>query len=65
MTRLRLQRKTFRALANFDLPIPRGLPHNVDMDNETGPPQRPKTVWSWATTPPQSYLVYLIALVLV
>lgn len=25
----------------------------------------PKTFWRWATTPPQSYAVYLIALVLV
>jgi hypothetical protein len=26
---------------------------------------KPKSFWQWATTPPQSYLVYLIALILV
>ncbi len=31
------------------------------MDNETNP----KSWWKWATTPPQSYAVYLGALVLV
>lgn len=31
------------------------------MSNETGP----KSWWKWATTPPQSYAVYLAALFLV
>ena len=31
------------------------------MDNETNP----RNWWKWATTPPQSYAVYLAALVLV
>jgi hypothetical protein len=29
------------------------------------PQDTPKSFWRWATTPPQSYAVYLIALVLV
>jgi hypothetical protein len=31
------------------------------MDNETNP----KSWWRWAITPPQSYVVYLVALILV
>jgi hypothetical protein len=31
------------------------------MDNQTDP----KSWWKWATTPPQAYAVYLVALVLV
>ena len=31
------------------------------MANESGP----KSLWRWAITPPQSYAVYLVALVLV
>ena len=31
------------------------------MDNQTDP----KSWWKWAITPPQSYAVYLVALVLV
>jgi hypothetical protein len=42
---------------------------NDRMNNETGPSQRPprqpRTLWSWATTPPQSYAVYLVCLILV
>jgi hypothetical protein len=35
------------------------------MDDENSPPrQPPKSFWSWATTPPQSYAVYLVCLVL-
>ena len=68
MTRIRVERKreALRALANFGLPLPRRFPHNEDMDNETDSrPQRPRNVWSWATTPPQSYAVYLVCLILV
>ncbi len=35
------------------------------MDNDTGSQQRPKNFLSWATTPPQSYAVYLVCLILV
>jgi hypothetical protein len=35
------------------------------MDDETRSPQRRKGIWHWATTPPQSYAVYLVCLVLV
>jgi len=39
------------------------------MDNQTGPSeqsrQQPRSFWSWATTPPQSYAVYLVCLFLV
>jgi hypothetical protein len=35
------------------------------MANDSGPQNDPKTFWRWATTPPQSYAVYLIALLLV
>jgi len=35
------------------------------MANDSGPQGSPKSFWRWATTPPQSYAVYLIALVLV
>ncbi len=35
--------------------------HNRAMANEGNP----KSFWRWATTPPQSYLMYLIALILV
>ena len=34
---------------------------NGIMDNETNP----QSWWKWATTPPQAYGVYLVALVLV
>jgi hypothetical protein len=35
------------------------------MPNDTGPRDDRKNLWRWATTPPQSYAVYLIVLVLV
>ena len=35
------------------------------MENETGPAGKPKSFFQWATTPPQSYAVYLVALFLV
>jgi hypothetical protein len=38
---------------------------NGAMGDETGPKGKPKTFFQWATTPPQSYAVYLIALALV
>jgi len=52
----------------FGLPSRAGLTQNgakeSKMENETGP-GKPKTFFQWATTPPQSYAVYLICLVLV
>ena len=35
------------------------------MENEPGPADKPKSFVQWAMTPPQSYAVYLICLVLV
>jgi hypothetical protein len=40
-------------------------PEDNEMENETGPAGKPKSFFQWATTPPQSYAVYLICLVLV
>ena len=59
---------------NIRLPFPGSFPHNDAMDNDrTGPSktpskpqgQPPNAFWRWATTPPQSYAVYLVCLVLV
>ncbi|WGS23677.1 MULTISPECIES: hypothetical protein [unclassified Bradyrhizobium] len=35
------------------------------MDNDTGPTNRIQRLMQWAITPPQSYGVYLVALILV
>ena len=35
------------------------------MENHGGPAAKPKSLFQWAITPPQSYAVYFIALVLV
>ncbi|KJC36028.1 hypothetical protein UP09_33315 [Bradyrhizobium sp. LTSP885] len=35
------------------------------MDNETDPPTPIRRFMQWATTPPQSYGVYLVALILI
>ena len=35
------------------------------MENDTDPARKPRTFFQWATTPPQSYAVYLIALILI
>ena len=43
----------------------RSFAHNRLMTNDTGPQRNPRSFWRWATTPPQSYAVYLIVLVLV
>jgi hypothetical protein len=50
---------------NIELPFLRHFPQNDAMDKEIGPRQQSKSFWSWATTPPQSYAIYLICLVLV
>ena len=43
----------------------RGFAHNRLMTKDTGSQDNRTSFWRWATTPPQCYLVYLIALVLV
>jgi hypothetical protein len=43
----------------------RGFAQNRPMTKDTGPQGNRTSFWRWATTPPQSYAVYLIALVLV
>jgi len=35
------------------------------MPNDTDPQGEQKSLWRWATTPPQAYLMYVIALLLV
>jgi len=45
--------------------LARSFAHNRLMTNDTGPRRNPRSFWRWATTPPQSYAVYLIVLVLV
>jgi hypothetical protein len=35
------------------------------MENETGPQSQSKRLLRWATTRPQSYVVYLVCLILV
>ena len=47
----------------FVLPFAAGLQQEHDMENQTGPAGL-KGLWRWAITPPQSYAVYLIALLL-
>jgi hypothetical protein len=39
--------------------------HKGGMENQTGPGPQPKSFWRWATTRPQSYVVYLVCLILV
>src|SRR5439155_143991 len=57
-TRLRVRAER----ANILLSIDSAIADNDVMDNETKPG---RSWWKWAITPPQSYLVYLVALVLV
>ena len=35
------------------------------MDNDPGPPTSIQRLMRWATTPPQSYAVYLVVLILI
>jgi hypothetical protein len=56
--------------ANIALFFPCRFAHKDDMENQTGPqpqPQKPqpKSFLRWATTRPQSYVVYLVCLILV
>ena len=48
----------------FVLPFAAGLQQKHDMENQTGPAGL-KDLLRWATTPPQAYAVYLIALFLI
>ena len=48
----------------FVLPFAAGLQQKHDMENRTSP-KGFKAILRWAMTPPQSYAVYLIALLLV
>ena len=65
--------KTRAGESGFGLPFPERFEQNDatknemknEMENETGPAGKPKSFFQWATTPPQSYAVYLICLVLV
>ena len=57
-------------LSNIALFFPLHFKQNDGMENETGPrtqPEKPqpKSFLRWATTPPQSYVVYLVCLMLV
>jgi hypothetical protein len=36
-----------------------------EMENKPGAAGKPRTFFQWATTPPQSYALYLICLILV
>jgi hypothetical protein len=56
--------------ANIALFFPLCFAHKDGMENQTGPqaqPQKPqpKSFLRWATTRPQSYVVYLVCLILV
>jgi hypothetical protein len=35
------------------------------MENEAGPAAPDKTWWRWAITPPQSYAIYLVCLIVI
>jgi hypothetical protein len=47
------------------LPIARRFEQNHRMTNDSGPAGAIRSLARWATKPPQSYAVYLVALVLV
>jgi hypothetical protein len=49
----------------FALPIVVRFKHNDGMEKEPGPAAPPKNLVKWAITPPQSYALYFVALVLV
>jgi hypothetical protein len=49
----------------LSLPIEACFKQNRRMEKKPGPAAAPKSFVQWAITPPQSYAVYLIALVLV
>ena len=50
---------------NFALPLPRQFAHNPLMNDNTGPDRSLRGLWRWAKTPPQVYVVYVLALILV
>ena len=49
----------------FALPFPQHFEQKHRMESETGPAAVFRGVIRWAITPPQSYVVYLVALFLV
>jgi hypothetical protein len=49
----------------LSLPIVGRFKQNHRMEKEPGPAAAPKSFVQWAITPPQSYAVYLVALMLV
>ena len=42
--------------------MPGGFAHKHGMANESGPN---KSLWRWAITPPQSYALYLVCLIVI
>jgi hypothetical protein len=48
----------------FALPIRHRFEQNHRMENDTGP-AAPRSLVRWAITPPQSYVVYFVALILI
>jgi hypothetical protein len=51
--------------ARFALPIPDLFEQNLGMEKETGPAAAIRGFVTWAITPPQAYVVYLVCLFLV
>ncbi|HKS18930.1 MAG TPA: hypothetical protein VJS63_06950 [Bradyrhizobium sp.] len=41
------------------------MAHKHGMKNQTGPETPNRSWWRWAITPPQSYLIYLVCLVVI
>ena len=52
-------------LTLLSLPIMTRFKQDHGMETEPGPAATPKSLVRWAITPPQSYVVYLLALFLV
>jgi hypothetical protein len=51
--------------SNIALSFQSHFPQNLGMENDTRPQAPPKSFLRWATTPPQSYVVYLVCLILI
>lgn len=49
-------------LPEIALPLPAGFAHKHGMTNNPDPD---KSLWRWAITPPQSYALYLICLIVI
>jgi hypothetical protein len=59
------RRATRPAALNIALSFSHHFAQNRAMESETGPQAPPKSLLRWATTPPQSYVVYLVCLILI